>query len=502
MLVTLNLSWIGKSSSLVKWRGWLVEISPAGKMKPIAAGLRSPAGFTFNSAGDLFYSENQGDWVGAGRITHLEEGDFAGHPESLVWSAEPGSPVTLKMEDIDDTKDLTLYEYKEVFPEVKPPSVWFPHTLMGISTSDIEVIPEGFGPFTGQLLVGDQGHCKIMRVYQEKVKGVYQGACFPYREGFSSGVLRMEWGPDRSLYVGMTDRGWSSTGTKPFGLQRLAWTGKTPFEIKTIQARPDGFELEFTHPVDRAVAANPGSYEIVDFTYKYHHIYGSPVINQQNRRVFMVEASSEAKKVRLFVPGLREGYIYQITAKGVKSRSGQSLLHDVGYYTLNYIPEGHGIDFGASDDQVVAAATVETESTKRIVSMPDSWTNGPDRTVSVGTLPGMKFDKTEIQVKAGSRIKLVLNNPDDMIHNLLVVDPGTADHVAAAALELGLRGHEKGYVPDSDQVLYHTALLEPNASDVIYFEAPSEAGDYQFVCTFPGHARTMRGILRVVANNL
>ena len=84
--------------------------------------------------------------------------------------------------------------------------------------------------------VGDQGHSKIMRVSQEKVNGVYQGACFPFVEGFASGVLRLEWNPqNESIYVGMTSRGWASTGPAPYALERLVWNGETPFEIKTIK---------------------------------------------------------------------------------------------------------------------------------------------------------------------------------------------------------------------------------------------------------------------------
>ncbi|NJL76773.1 MAG: hypothetical protein HC892_18905 [Saprospiraceae bacterium] len=132
------------------------------------------------------------------------------------------------MEDIKDTVETTLYEYAKLQKGVKPPSVWFPHTLMGISTSDIAIVPDDFGPFAGQMLVGDQGHSKIMRVFQEKVKGEYQGVCFGFKEGFASGVLRMKWATDGKLYVGMTNRGWASTGKSPFGLQRLEWTGKTP----------------------------------------------------------------------------------------------------------------------------------------------------------------------------------------------------------------------------------------------------------------------------------
>ena len=88
MLVWLNLGWIGRGASLSKWSGWVLEVTPDGDMKPFATGIRSPAGLGFNKKGDICYTENQGDWVGSGRMTHLERGDFAGHPEGLKWSGE------------------------------------------------------------------------------------------------------------------------------------------------------------------------------------------------------------------------------------------------------------------------------------------------------------------------------------------------------------------------------------------------------------------------------
>ena len=109
----------------------------------------------------------------------------------------------------------------------------------------------------------------------------------------------------------------------------------------------------------------------------------------------------------------------------------------------------------------------------------------------------MLYDKRVLRASPGSKIKLVFDNPDDMVHNFLLVNPGTADEVAQQATELGLRGEEMGFIPDSEDVLYHTALLRPNASDIIYFEAPMTPGRYQYVCTFPAHAATMRGILIV-----
>ncbi len=497
MLVTLNLGWVGRGASLSKWRGWMLEITPDGKMTPIATGMRSPAGFGLNTHGDIFYTENQGDWVGSGRMTHIEKGDFVGHPEGLKWSGEEGSPITLTMEDIDDSEETTLYDYSKKVEGVKPPSVWFPHTLMGISTSDIAVIPEGFGPFTGQLLVGDQGHSKIMRVYQEKVNGVYQGICFPFVEGFSSGVLRMCWGPQETLYVGMTNRGWASTGKDPYGIERLNWTGKTPFEIRVVNIENDGFSLSFTKPANRRSAANLDSYSITDFTYKYHHIYGSPAINSQSRTIYKVDLSQDGMSARLYVEGLRHGYVCEIKANGVEDETGQKLLHHTGYYTINEIPGSEH-----THDEAVASNTIFKEvdivSAKRITKMPDEWIDGPDQTITIGTLPGMRFDITEIRVRSGEKVKLVFDNPDDMMHNLLIVNPGTIDQVAQMAIELGLQGQEKGYVPESDDLLFHTNLLAPHSSDIIYFTAPETPGSYGFVCTFPGHALIMRGKMEVL----
>jgi len=499
MIITLNLGWVGRGASLSKWRGWMLEVTPEGKMTPLAVGMRSPAGFGANEAGDIFYTENQGDWVGSGRMTHIEKGDFVGHPEGLKWSGEPGSPINLSMADITDTLGYSLYSYKEKQAAVKPPSVWFPHTLMGISTSDVLLIDhDKFGPFKGQLLVGDQGHSKIMRVVQEKVDGVYQGACIPFREGFSSGVLRFEWGPDQSLYVGMTNRGWASTGKSPYGIERLVYNGKTPFEIRDINIQPDGFLVHFTEAVDKAKAADPSAYAISDFTYLYRHNYGSPVVDLEKRPIDKVEVAADGLSARLYIPGMRLGYVYEIKANGVKNKAGKPLVHPLAYYTLNRIPKGDKMDMANhSEHSTTDGVNTNIVSPKRITAIPASWTDGPDESIDLGSKAGMLFDKTLITVKAGSKVKLTFNNPDDMMHNFLLVKPGKADAVGEQAVALGLEGQEKGFIPDSDDVLFHTTLLTPNSNDIIFFEVPSKPGDYPYVCTFPGHAASMRGILRV-----
>ncbi len=515
MVLNLNLGWTNRAESLSKWDGWMLKVDTAGNMKPFATGLRSPAGMGINEEGDIFYTENQGDWVGSGYVAHVAEGDFMGNTEGLRWAGEPGSPVKLRAEDIPDTGE-PKYEVAKRVPGLKVPAVWLPHTLLGISTSDL-LLSTGkanMGPFEGQFFVGDQGHSKIMRVAMEKVKGVYQGAAFPFREGFSSGVFRMKWGSDGSMFVGMTNRGWGSWGPEPFGLQRVEWNGKVPFVMKAIKAMPDGFEIEFTGPVDirRAKAAN---YSVTSFTYKYEHKYGSPVINDTEREVKAMTISPDGKRLRLVLDSVKPGYIHEIKAEGIRSADNYLLMHNVAYYTLNEIPDGDPLTI-TDENRIVKlvpkteepvaekpaakqATAKTTPQTKRLLRQPAEWAK-VDQTIVLKPVNGLKYDKTNITVKAGAKLKLTFNNTDDMPHNVVITTPGSVDEVGVAALNMGLSGERLHYVPQSSKVLFYTGLLQPGKAETIYFTAPSVPGNYPFVCTYPGHYLVMRGTIKVVAD--
>jgi cytochrome c551/c552 len=353
--------WRGESR--VPWRGWILKISPDGKMEPWATGMRSPCGLGMID-GELFYDDNQGDWMGSGGIWHVKKGSFTGHPAGLSWTDKFDTPIKLtdealyakvdkrqtkrdgifvKPENIRDEKDPDfLYELKKEIPELQLPAVWLPHGILGISNSEIiKDETEGkFGPFAGQIFVGDQGQSKIMRVVLEKVKGEFQGVAFDFRSGFQSGVLRMNWGNDGSLFAGETNRGWGSAGTTNSGLQRLVWTGKMPMEMKTVRAMADGFEIEFTMPVDKKSAEDLSSYDGRSFLYKYHPVYGSPTVNEEKLKIRGVKVSEDGMKVRVVVDNLRQYYLHEILVKGIRSKDGVAVLHPAAYYTLNNIPDG------------------------------------------------------------------------------------------------------------------------------------------------------------------
>lgn len=502
--VTLNVAFGSATQSPVPWRGWMLEITPDGQIMPVAAGLRSPSGFMVTSQGDWFSAENQGEWVGSGRITHLEPGDFSGHPASLAWSRMPGSTVALRPEDIRDFEE-PMPDVAKKLPGLKLPAVWLPHTIYGISNAGIvEDRTNGkFGPFSGQLFIGDQGQSKVMRISLEKIKGVWQGAAYAFREGFDSGIIRLAYGEGGVMFAGETARGWGSVGPAQQGLERLEWTGRLPFEIKEVRAQPDGFLVTFTEPVDRATAEKPESYSISGFSYLYHKAYGSAPVNRLTCPIRKVVVAPDGLSARLASVCLREGYVHEVKAAGVRSaKGGETLVHATAYYTLNQIPAGDRIIPVDPKDAELCVAPVPPAalaSTKKHPSLvPGHWASADgDVTIILGTHPGLKFDQTRLTVKAGAHVRLVFRNGDDMLHNFVLCSPGTGQTVGLAALALGLDGAAKNFIPESNDILYHTALTLPEGSDTIFFTAPIATGDYDYICSFPGHAALMKGILRV-----
>jgi hypothetical protein len=341
--VTVNVGFGGGHQSKAPWRGWCVKVTPKGELKPIAVGLRSPNGIATSPDGDIFYADNQGEWVATCKLQHIREGDYYGHPAGLRWVTQ--SPFAKNIPEKHDSG--MLYDgqkgssVKGGLPPHTPPTVWFPYGRMGQSLSEPtwDTTNGKFGPFAGQCFVGDQNKSNVMRVHLEKINGSYQGACFPFRSGFESGVNRLCYGPDGSLYVGMTNRGWGSLGGKAYGLQRLVWTGVVPFEIKTMELTRSGFDLTFTKPLDPATAEKLTAYSLLSFTYNYWSTYGSPEVDRKAEKVEAVTVAPDGKRVSLKVSGFRPGRVYELHLEGVKSADGDDVLHPEGYYTLNEIPK-------------------------------------------------------------------------------------------------------------------------------------------------------------------
>jgi glucose/arabinose dehydrogenase len=345
--VSLNKPFGGEPYGRAHWRGWAVRIDPkTGKMDAMCNGLRSPAGIGSSPKGEIFYTDNQGEWCNASKLSHLEFGDFHGHPHGLPTTTLPEIPKELQVPKPGSVPSGTyMKDLKKTIPNFKMPVCWFPYNKMGKSPSGMTWDTSGgkFGPFNGQLFVADQSGAMVMRVFMEKVGGRFQGVCFPFREGFQTGLIRIDFANNPKtgqpvMFAGGSNRGWGGRGSKPWNFERLEWTGKLPFEVHEMLATPAGFELTFTQPVDKKSAADPASYTGESYTYKLQSRYGGPEDDKQPIKVTEATVAADGKSVRLVVEPLRAGYVHEMHFKGIKNTKGEGLLHTAAYYTLVHIP--------------------------------------------------------------------------------------------------------------------------------------------------------------------
>ncbi|MFL3658223.1 MAG: plastocyanin/azurin family copper-binding protein [Opitutales bacterium] len=112
----------------------------------------------------------------------------------------------------------------------------------------------------------------------------------------------------------------------------------------------------------------------------------------------------------------------------------------------------------------------------------------------------MQFDKKAFDVAVGEEIKLVFTNKGKlpkaaMGHNVVILKLGTnvmafgGGAISAAATD---------YVPQDGpmaaQVIANTKVLGPGESETITFKLDA-AGEYNFICSFPGHYALMKGVM-------
>jgi len=336
MFVALGLSSSYRSEEL--FRGWIFKVTPEGKSIPYASGVRSPGGMGFNEQGALFYIESQGPWNAACSLKFVKKGGFMGHPVSFNWY--PYAPEMGKV-PIEPESGSTVLAESQKIEELDPYAVVFPYIRMGRSISGFTKDQTGgtFGPFENQIFLGDYTQSLIMRATTEQVNGIWQGACYPFREELSTGILNVHFTPEGRLIAGGTNRGWPVRGLKPYSLERLEWTGKMPFEMERIEITSDGFTIKFTKPVDLETASDPQTYQLSTFTHPYHQGYGGAEIDQTALKTTKAEVSKDGLTVTLTLDQLVKGHVHEFNLDALRDRSGETLVHSFAFYTVNEIPE-------------------------------------------------------------------------------------------------------------------------------------------------------------------
>ena len=146
------------------------------------------------------------------------------------------------------------------------------------------------------------------------------------------------------------------------------------------------------------------------------------------------------------------------------------------------------------------------EAMKRIpkTTWPKEYENKIVNVIRINATADMRYDPAMITVKAGSAVRLTFYNPDSLYHNLAIIEKGSIDDIGLKADMMAgdPDGLKKNYIPDDPRVLHATPqiTLGPGLarSHTMVFYAPTEPGDYPYICTFPGHWRAMKGVMKVV----
>ena len=318
-------------------RGFIMKVDSQGKSTAFASGLRSPGGIGFNEHDSLFYIESQGPWNCACSLKAVSPNSFHGHPASFPWYKY--SPELGAEPEMPNSGSRILVEKNRV-KQLVPYAVVFPYIRMGRSITGFNVDRTGgkFGPFEDQIFLGDYTQSIIMRATTEQVNGVWQGACYPFREGLSTGILNVEFTANGNLLCGGTNRGWPVRGIKPFALERLEWSGKMPFEIQRVTIEPDGFKIAFTKPIEATTGNDSNSYQLSGFTYPYHAGYGGPEIEQYQVAVTSVELADDGMSATITVDKLKPGFVYELDLIKIRSSDNEELLHRNAFYTVNELP--------------------------------------------------------------------------------------------------------------------------------------------------------------------
>jgi cytochrome c len=295
-------------------RGKVIKIAHDGTYTFVADGLRTPNGIGFGYNGEMFVTDNQGDWLPSSKVVHVKEGAFYGS-----YAVNP---------ELTGKRTETL------------PVVWLPQGEIGNSPS--QPAPLNVGPYRNQMIHGDVTHGGVKRVFVEQIEGQLQGCVFRFTQGLEAGVNRIVWGPDGGLYIGGigSTGNWGQEGKERFGLQRMRYNGKSVFEPLAVRAFTNGMEVELTEPLMQGMGESAGDYTVEMWKYVPTADYGGPKIDEQKLKVQSVTVSRDRKKVFLELNGLREGHVVYIRLnRGVASATDQKLWTTEAWYTLNRIPK-------------------------------------------------------------------------------------------------------------------------------------------------------------------
>jgi hypothetical protein len=307
------------SGAATEQQGTLLKILADGsKMEIVATGFRAPNGVCVNPNGEIFGTDNEGDWIPACKINHIEKKGFYGF--------------------IGTAHSTTVQKTFE------PPVCWVPHVADNSSGAPIWVNSTQWGPLNNTLLHTSYGTCSLFQVMTEKVNGIWQGGTVRFPLKFDSGIMRGRFSPsDGQLYLcGLT--GWQNNATKDGGFYRVRFTGEPANMPNGLHIHSREIEIRFTDPLEIATASDPENFSVEQWNYNWTSDYGSKefsvkspaVEGRDSVKVTGVKVSADQRSLFLSIPDLKP--VMQMKIEFNINAADGSTMHQEIYNTINAVP--------------------------------------------------------------------------------------------------------------------------------------------------------------------
>lgn len=315
----------GRMYSRVPWRGWIMRISPDGKsVEPFACGFRSPDGIGFDGEGNLLVTDNQGDWRGTSPLHVVKRGGFHGHPASLVWRDgwNKGDPRKIPEEELDRMR------VKE--------AARFPQGELANSPAQPVVFPPSWGPFAGQVLIGEMNQNRMVRFLPDDVGGFRQGTLIPIFDGtaLGNGNHRLAFGSDGTLWVGKTHLSWAGAE----GLVKIAPSGLDElFTVKAVHLEKSGDDHLLRIAFSQPIGGGTDGVKMDRFSYLYHQDYGSPKVGEASVPIDHTALSDDRRELLLSFRA-KEGDIHRVDLAALRGRDNRELEGKTLYYQASRLP--------------------------------------------------------------------------------------------------------------------------------------------------------------------
>ncbi|MHB1424213.1 MAG: hypothetical protein ACYC3I_13640 [Gemmataceae bacterium] len=327
-----------RSTAAARYHGNVLRLTPRKPtlddprlftLTPLSAGHRFPMGLALDRGGELFVTDNQGNYKPFNELNHVRPGAHFGFINSLD-RGKPIPPPTLPALDIPHpwTRSVNgicfLYTPKELRNKLG-------HDL--------------FGPLEGHLIGCEYDTRRLIRMTLQRVGDTFQGAAYPLsippsdpRRGFL-GPLVCAVSPRGELYVGsIRDSGWGAGANVGEIVRVQVQPDKLPCGIAEVRATPHGFHIDFFRPIARDLAERADSYTIQSYRREPTPAYGSPDRDRRTEKVTAATVSKNGLSVTLTLAEMRPGFVYELRLKNLALGSGD--FHPAeAWYTLRLVPK-------------------------------------------------------------------------------------------------------------------------------------------------------------------